>query len=268
MTRQHARRHPFSSVFFLLSSVFLAGAADAQVVVLTAPPTQPGTAVTAAYPVGATDPNDAGDPYYSTVDFIYAPFTVAAGRTNVLFTATNAPANKSFESFTNDGSFDFPTGTQLVDTGVGDNENAGNTPTGPLRINFSGGVSAFGLSAEDNAFDSETFTFTVYTNGSTANGTTFTTATYDNTVDPSGKSVFLGAQSLGSAVITSVLISSLSVASNGSGGTSTAGSNDFYFGPLSTTPAAVPEASSVVSLALLLALGAAFAVIRKERKTA
>lgn len=267
MTRQQTRRLPFLLSSFLFLTALAAGAANAQVVPLTGPPTQPGTATTAVYPVGATDPNDAGDYYYSKVDFIYAPFTVAAGSTNVTFTATNAPASKSFESFTNNGAFDFPVGTQLVDTGVGDNESAGNTPTGPLRINFSSGVSAFGLSAEDDAFDSETFTFTVYTNGSTANGTTFTTATYDNTVGPSGKSVFLGAQALGSTVITSVLISSASVADNGSGSVSTAGSNDFYFGPLSAVPAAVPETSTLVSLGLLLAFAAGLTIVRKERKT-
>jgi hypothetical protein len=272
MTRKHTARFPF--LFLHLSSaaaltVLVGSAGHAQSILLTAPPTQPGTATTATYPVGATDPNATGD--FSGVDFIDAPFTVAAGSTNVTFTATNATPSKSFESFTNDGSFDFPGGTQLVDTAVGDNNTTGSITTGPLLINFNSGVSAFGLNAQDTAFDSETFTFTVFTNGSTTNGTTFMLPTYDNTVDPSGKSVFLGAQAVGSAVITSVLISSQSLAVNDQGQTSTAGSNDFYFGPLAATPAAVPETSSVVSFGLLLGLGGALAAVgkrnRKERKT-
>ncbi len=267
MTRQHPLRSSLQLPFlaaFLAAAALLTGAANAQVVALPGPAAQPGTATTAAYPTGSTDPNDAGDPYYSAVDFIDGPFTVAAGGTNVTFTATNAAASKSFESFTNDGSFDFPVGTQLVDTAVGDSSAAGSTPTAPLRIDFSGGVSTFGLNAQDAAFDSETFTFTVFTNGSMTNGTTFTTATYDNTVSPSGKSVFLGAQAFGSAVITSVLISSQSVAVNGQG-IYTGGSNDFYFGPLSAAPAAVPETSTMISLGLLLGLGGALAAVRKAR---
>lgn len=89
------------------------------------------------------------------------------------------------------------------------------------------------------------------------------TPAYDNRVDPSGKSVFLGAQSLGSSLITSVFISSLSVAANGST-TSTANSNDIYFGPLSTN-APVPEASTTVSFGLLLALGGALVLARRKQ---
>lgn len=256
----------------LLTTAFfvLAGSAvQAQTVELFSLPSGPNPA-TVNYPVGATDPSNT-DPIYKNIPFLYGPFTVAAGINDVTFTATQTAQagqnGKSFETFVNDGGLDFPIGTNLIDTGVGSNRSDGNTPTGPLRIDFSQGVSAFGLNAQDAAVDMETFTFTVFTDGNTTTGTTFVTPAYDNTVNPAGKSVFLGAQSLGGSLITSVLISSESVATDPITGVSTANSNDIYFGPLSTN-SPVPEASTTVSFGLLLALGLSGVLLSSRKKPA
>ena len=226
---------------------FLGGpAAQAQVTQLTAPPPGASATTTAMYPVGDAD------------GFINAPFTVAAGNTNVTYTATNTtPGSPSFESFSNyDSSLDFPANTQIVDTFDGNN------PTGPLLINFSSGVPSFGIKAEDNAFDDETFTFTVFSGTA---GTTFVLPTVDNT-QGAGKSVFLGAQAAGGQLITSILISSASIVP-GTG--YTGGSNDFYVGPLSIyNTAPVPEASTTLSFGLLLALGAGGLLLRRKKEQA
>ena len=232
---------------------------SAQTTLLTAAPPEQSATVTAAYPVGIADPA------YGGVHFISGPFTVAAGSIGVTFTAVNtAVGADSFESFHNNGSLDFPADTQLIDTASGSSAADGSTPTGPLRIDFSTGVSAFGVTVQDNAFDSETFTFTTYCGTDPVNSTTFVTPTYDNTAGPAGKSVFLGAQAIGDARITSVLISSASVAVE-NGGTSTANSNDFYVGPLSVY-APVPEASSLLSLGLLLIFGALLTVPHQKKE--
>lgn len=261
-------KNTVTSLLLTTALFALAGSAvHAQTTELSSLPSGPNP-VTVNYPMGATDPSNT-DPIYKTIPFLYGPFSVADGVNTATFTATQTAQagqnGKSFETFVNNGNLDFPTGTNLIDTGVGSNQTDGNTPTGPLRIDFSQGVSAFGLNAQDNAFDMETFTFTVFTNGDTTAGTTFVTPTYDNTVAPSGKSVFLGAQTLAGSLITSVLISSKSVADNGT--VSTANSNDIYFGPLSTN-APVPESSTTVSFGLLLALGLGGALLSSRKKEA
>ena len=248
----------------LALSALAGSTAHAQTTELFSLPSGPNPA-TVNYPVGATDPSNT-DPIYKNIPFLYGPFTVAAGINDVTFTATQTAQTgqngKSFETFVNDGGLDFPVGTNLIDTGVGSNQTDGNTPTGPLRIDFSQGVSAFGLNAQDNAIDMETFTFTVFTDGNTTTGTTFVTPTVDNSGAAPGKSVFLGAQTLGGSLITSVLISSIST---NSGVVSTANSNDIYFGPLSTN-APVPEASTTVSFGLLLALGLGGALFARKKQ--
>ena len=263
-------KNTVTSLLLTTALLSLAGSAvQAQTIELFSLPSGPNPA-TAYYPMGTTDPSIT-DSQYKDILFLNGPFSVAAGINTATFTATQTAQagenGKSFETFVNDGSQDFPVGTNLIDTGVGSNVNKGNTPTGPLRIDFSYGVSAFGLNAQDNAIDQESFTFTVFTDGNTTTGTTFVTPAYDNTMDPSGKSVFLGAQSLGGSLITSVLISSSSVATDKFGNVSTLNSNDIYFGPLSTN-APVPEASTTVSFGLLLALGLGGALFSSRKKQA
>ena len=261
-------KNTVTSLLLTTALLALAGSAvQAQTIELFSLPSGPNPA-TAYYPMGTTDPTIT-DPDYKNILFINGSFTVADGFNNTAtFTATQTgQSGKSFETFVNDGTQDFLKGTNLIDTGVGTNKIDGNTPTGPLRIDFSQGVSAFGLNAQDNAFDQETFTFTVFTDGSTTTGTTFVTPTVDNSGDAPGKSVFLGAQSLGGSLITSVLISSNSIATDTSGNVSTRNSNDIYFGPLSTN-APVPEASTTVSFGLLLALGLGGARFSSRKKQA
>lgn len=95
--------------YSLLAAAFLfliSSAAKAQTVALFSLPSGPNP-VTALYPVGTADPN------YTDIQFLYGPFTVADGyNNNATFTATQTAQagqdGKSFETFTNDGSLDFP----------------------------------------------------------------------------------------------------------------------------------------------------------------
>lgn len=271
MNKQLTHSSLNSALRLAAAAALLAGltgsAAHAQATVLTAPPTGGVTLTTDTFPAG-----DASQ-------YIYGPFTspiraiqndaLAPIIDNVTFTATNtnpAAGSVSFEGYNNfDNSLAFPTGTQLADTFDSNN------PTGPLRVDFSTPVTAFGFSAQDQSFDTETFTFIVSTTGvSGAQTKTFVTPAYDNTsIFTAGKTVFLGAQAASGNLITSVLVSSTSVAIRG-GVTYTGGSNDFYFGPLSIYSAAVPEASTLISFGLLLALalGAGALTARKKMTSA
>ena len=215
-----------------------------------------------------TDPYPIGDNQL----YVPSPFVTNVGGVTATFTATNGIR---FESFTNappSGSTanteDFPTGTQLLDTFDADAA-PGGSPTGPLRIDFSSGVSAFGLSVQNGFPDDENFTFSAFNGTTLLNNSAFTTGFYDNTTDTaSGKSLFLGAQATGGSLITSVLISSSSLAPDSNGKLVDSGhSNDFFFGPLSINSAPVPEASTTVSFGLLLMLGlaGAFAASRKQK---
>ncbi len=189
--------------------------------------------------------------------FVNSPVTISGNGIQVTYTALNGtPGASSFETFNNfDGSFDFPKMTNLLDTFDGANN------TGPLQIDFSQGVSAFGLRAQDSAFDQETFTITV--TDQNGNNFAFASPTVDETTSPSGRSVFLGAQGNGGDLIKTVVISSVSTLN----GQPTTGSNDFYFGPITLKAApAVPEASTFVGsgMGLILFAGMLWSASRRK----
>ena len=272
MNKKHARFSPARSVCLASAAallVSLAATANAQSTEYdvngTSAQLGPAAVTTAPYPIGDSQLY-VPSPYVTTL----SPMTA----TPVTFTATTGIR---FESFTNTPDstgttpLDFAPGTQLLDTfdpdAVNPNPNIKGTPTGPLRIDFGSGVSAFGLSVQDGQPDFEMFTFAAYDGSTLLSTTPFTTGLYDNSLDTvSGKSLFLGAQATGGAVITSVLISSTSLAPDPNTGelVDSGYSNDFFFGPLSTVPAAVPEASTTVSFGLLLTLGVGGALLRRK----
>ena len=217
---------------------------------------------------------------YTTGDgqlYVPTPYSVAAGSNTVTFSATGGD---KFEAFTNVPApgttnipLDFAYGTHLLDTFDAESPTTATpdgSPTGPLRIDFGSGVSAFGLSVQDGHPDYEQFSFTVYSGTTVLSQSPFTTLLYDNTGGQSpGKSVFLGAQDAGGPLITSVLISSTSLAPGQNGVyTDTGYSNDIFFGPVSVQNAPVPEASITVSFGLLLALGLAGACVSARKKQA
>ena len=238
-----------------LLSVLSASAAHAQIVPLTAPP----NGFTATTTV----------PYALNNGFIQGPFSSALGTTTATFTATGATSatQNSFETFINSTAngtpLAFSVNTIVLDTFDG-GDGSTHTPTGPLDISFSSPLSSFGLNVESSRVDTSTFSFTAY-DGAVAPQNVIGAFTYAPVTQTpnSPQSLFIGAQAFGPNKITSIIISSISNA-NGY----TAGSNDFYFGPLSTYAAPVPEASTTVSLGLLLMLGLGGAVLSVHRKTA
>lgn len=203
-----------------------------------------GASTTAPYSVGT--PSGVG-----TINTVPSPYQVAVGGQMVTFNATNGSV---FESLTNVDQFDFAAGTQILDTFDPNTT----TNTGPLQIDFSSGVSAFGLQVQSARIDSEQFTFSTF-NGNTLVGT-YTSPVFDNT-QGSGKSVFLGAQATGGDIFTRVVISSQSFTAP-----PVTGNNDFYFGPLSVQP--VPEASSMVSFGMVLALLGGVTLVSRCRRAA
>ena len=183
-------------------------------------------------------------------------YNVPAGTNTVTFISTIEPGSKTaFEGFRNQivsstgGTyFDFPVGTandtngtHLIDTF----DAKTSTPTGPLEIDFTNAVGAFGLKAQSSRDpDLETFTFSIFDASNILLGT-YSTGQFhnDGTVGPQGKSLFIGAAST-SVNISKVILSSASDASG-----YTLGSNDFYFGPL-TVGDPVPEASTMSGFGL------------------
>jgi hypothetical protein len=125
----------------------------------------------------------------------------------------------------------FPLGTHLIDT----YDSKTSTPTAPLEIDFASGVSSFGLYGQSAAQDT-----------------------------------FVGAQALGTNVITKVILTSSSTAIDpATGAAYTGNSNDFYFGPLSFNAPipAVPEASTVVGFGVGTLLFAGLVLSAHKRKT-
>lgn len=256
----------------VLTAVLVGSSAQAQVTQYDVN----GTAAQLGSGAVTTAPYSSGDSQL----YLPSPYQIALGGTTLTFTATTGNKFETFTNFvdptTGALTYDFADGTHLLDTFDADATNPNpisgiaGAPTGPLRIDFSTGVSSFGLSVQGGFPDYEMFTFQTFSGTTPLTATPFVTGTYDNTgaMNPSGKSLFLGAQSNGS-LITSVLISSASSQTdpNGSQGfVPTGHSNDFFFGPVTATPAAVPEASTVASLSLLmLCLGGI--LLRKKMST-
>ena len=135
---------------------------------------------------------------------------------------------------------------------------AASSPSAEISINFLTPVSAVGALLENrNANNNIGPTFTGYVsayNGTTLLGSFSETHTIQNLQD--GSAPFLGVVS-DTADITSVVYHVTDF-------------NEFFIGPVSLkgTPAAVPEASTTVSLGLLLALGLGGVVIAAKRKKA
>lgn len=214
-----------------------------------------GTAAQLGAGAVTTAPYAAGTPSgVGTINTLPSPYHVTAGGQTITFTATNGSV---FESRTNQGQYDFAAGTQILDTFDPISKN----PTGPLQIDFSSSVQSFGLQAQSARFDSERFTVDLYKTGADiVPFYSYVTPIFDNTIG-SGKSVFLGVQSTDSNAFTKVIISSQSFTA-----APVTGNNDFYFGPLGFQPAAVPEASSVVSLGMALTLLGGVTLIARRRR--
>lgn len=220
-----------------------------------------GTAAQLGAGASTTAPYAAGTPS-GNVFTLPSPYSVSAGGQTITFKATGEATNSMFESLNNQGQFDFASGTQILDTF----DTTTKTITGPLEIDFGSGVSAFGLQTQSAVVDFEQFTFSTY-NGTALVGT-YTTPVIDNFTPDVGKSVFLGAQATGGDIFTKVVISSRSFVDGSPSSPSTGSDNDFYFGPLAMQPAAVPEASSVISLGMALALLGGATLITRRRKAA
>ena len=225
--------------------------------------TQPGkyalaAAVLAAGLLTGLRPAQAGSPQTVAVtafpgaDGTYLPsgfsITAGSGASSNTLTFTSSDGTDIYRHDSQSSTV-FPTGTNLIETFNG------SSPNGPLTIDFSKPVDGFSLTAQDYVFDHETFTYTVFS-GTTSES--YTTGPLDNT-SPGGAGAHLSA--FDPSGITSVQISSVSDQSGGS--------NDFYVGSLKfLNSSPVPEASTGLSLGVMLALGGlALAARRRGRRT-
>jgi hypothetical protein len=179
-------------------------------------------------------------------DILSSPFHLSAGGNTVTFSAQNGFSFSRHDAGT---SIDFPFGTKLLLTY---DFIFTHSIDGPLQLDFASGIREFGLSAQDYALDSESFTVNAY-DDKTLLGS-FTTPMTDNISDV-GTALFLGGKVTGSDVITTVTVSS----------TSSVGLNNlFFFGPV-TFATATPEPGT---LALLLSsgIGGGLLLRRKSRR--
>ncbi len=219
----------------------LAGAVVAAAVVsFSAPVLAQFTQLQSASQLGSADTTLS----FTGAGFVGSPFAQTVGGNTLTFTAASGP--KLYLQTSDGMSFDFAAGTNLLET------TAGGGADGPLIIDFSQGVTEFGLSAQDFAADSEAFSVVAY-DGSTAIGG-FSTNLVDNSMG-AGTAQFLGGSVGPGQAITRLSISSVS---------SEAGAaNDFVVGPVSFA-APIPEASSSVGFGVLVALGGLVLVARKR----
>lgn len=236
-------------------AVLAGGAAQAQTATQITTPGQLGlvTFTTPAYPGPG-----AGQ--------IASPFTTAAGINSIVLTDQNG-AVFSRDNVSAASGLDFPVGTKLLQTA-----DANNNDLGPLQIDFSTpgfpnlGVAGFGVRAQNFAFDQESFTLKVFTNGSTVldPNNVFTFGPFDNSNGATnGVSAFVGALSTPGNTITEAVISSSSFDILGDDGFS----NNFYFGPVTVTNVpAVPEASTFVGFGMGVVLFAGLTVATRRRK--
>ena len=216
-------------------------------------------AVLAAGLLAGTRPAQAGSPQTVSVTsfpgaagtYLHSGFSITAG-SGVSGNTLTFKSSDGTDIYRHDSqsSTVFPTGTPLIETFNG------SAPNGPLTIDFSKPVDGFSLIAQDYVFDHETFTYTVFSG--TTNDGSFTTGSLDNTT-AGGAGAHLSA--FGYSDITSVQISSVSDQAGGS--------NDFYVGSIKFLNASpVPEASSFVTLGVMLGLGGlALAAKRRGRRT-
>ena len=223
-----------------MSLRYYAGAALLVALSLGAPAHAQFTQIQSASQLGSADTTL----NFTGAGFVASPFTQTIGGNTLTFTAASGPFLYLQPS---DGmNFDFAAGTNLLET------TAGGGADGPLIIDFSQGVTEFGLSAQDFASDSEAFSVVAY-DGSAAIGG-FSTNLVDNSMG-AGTAQFLGGSVAPGQAITRLSISSVS---------SEAGAaNDFVVGPVSFA-APVPEASSSVGFGILLALGGLAFAVRKR----
>lgn len=181
-------------------------------------------------------------------DLVASPFVQTGSDNTLTFVASGF--GTTLTRIDSDGSsFDFPVGATLLET-----TNGGFSPDGPLVIDFAHGVTEFGLSAQNYAPDTEAFSVIAY-NGNTLLGG-FSTDLTDNTSD-AGAALFLGGAVTGSDLITRVSITSVS-SLHGAG-------NDFLAGPVTYSPAAVPEASTAASLGFGALLLGGFVLVRRKQ---
>lgn len=252
MNTKHTRLTRARSFSLAPAAILLAAlagsAAQAQVTPLTAPP--------------AGEFATTSSPFAPGNGFVAGPVTSTLGSGTATFTATaTGPRINSFETFVNSAAngtpLAFPVNTVLLDTFDG-GDGSSHTPTGPLDISFSSPISAFGLTVESSREDTSIFTFSAYSGAvSTQNLIgTFTYAPVTQTAS-SPQSLFIGGQATGNQIVNIVV----SDTSNASGNTS--GTNDFYFGSVSSF-SPVPEASTTISFGLLLMLGLGGVLIRRK----
>jgi len=197
-------------------------------------------------------------PPYSTAATLPSGYTLVSPGTTFTFTSQTEPTGATaFETFINQpnpitmtavlDTNAFPNGTHLIDTFDKTTTQATAPPTGPLQIDFSNGVNAFGLFGQSGGDDTYHFNFTVFggPNGSIPLGS-FSTPDVLNTIGSGptggGNATFIGAQALAGNLITRVVLSDTS---------NTTATGDFYFGPISyqfSSP--VPEASTFVGFGM------------------
>ncbi len=244
-----ARLFSLAPAAVLLAS-FAGSAAQAQVIPLTAPPAGEAATTTSTFPLNN-----------SNGGYIIGSQVSSLGSSNTATFTVEHPGDASFETFDNStingAPLAYPLNTVVLNTFDGGNGHT-NTVTGPLDINFSSAVSSFGLTVESAEEDTATFSFAAY-DGAIASQNLIGTFTYVPVTQTVGspQSIFIGGQATGSQIV-NVVVSDVSDASGYTGGT-----NDFFFGPLSTF-SPVPEASTTISFGLLLTLGLGGVLVRRK----
>lgn len=177
-----------------------------------------------------------------------SPGTVTAGGETLTFTETG-----TFRVLLQGGGVigaswfgNFPNGTKVLYTGNAIFAQG----AGPVTIDFSPGVSEFGLLFQNNRLESTVNTFSVFDDGTLLG--IFSGVNQGNNV------LFLGARATGGDVITRVTIT----------GAPSSGPNDFAIGPVTFAPVAagVPEPSSLALLGLGTAALAGWRWRRKQRR--
>lgn len=169
-------------------------------------------------------------------DILPSPYTLTAGGISLTFTLAQGDFRRADQgNEMGDMVGNFAPGTKLLYTNTNTAGDIGGGGAGPIEIMFSSGVTEVGFRAQNDFVGPESFFFFVF-NGNTLVGDFSVIGISGQLANDTA--TFLGVRAIEGDVITRLIVSGVS-------GVPDAPENDFAIGPVSFTPTAIPEPTTI-----------------------